>query len=699
MTFFAAFVLISGAWRTDAATVNSRTADGKEIVLKARAVIADKVWNTSTSRDQNYHGKTDTYYYPWKGDDKAFVKEVVFVDLTEAQKKLIADYGIHISCNPSEDIQSAAIDMNFIGERPVTIDWKKAPTLMIDKAQEAEADGYIFSLTLQDPVCQVLDNGDEGITRDEYQAYYDKAKKACQVILKNCQDHGSFGNKDNPDFLNTDLWAIVTAARCGYQPYQDQEYFIKWYENTAAYIRENENLVKDWSATVTAKAALAIEAIGYDPRNVNGVNLLYYVGQRKGSDWYATEYAIHAIKAGQYQVSSFTNEEMDKWAHDRARTLLNVKESSLKNPDNTMSWQPLIYWYDQEGFEDVTKAVDQAIIRLPQVAQRATGAFCTEGFETACATYANNPWNNAQTLIFASIADVNVMDPATGYTKNGNNILDAMFVHVDFETGDIPGLTYDPPQIARAFNAFTRMYERTVLGKDCKHYWDFTDAGGREEQILIERAGSLIDAIPDVDKLSLNDKGTVEKAARAYDALTDAQKAMVSQEHTDKLRKAREIIICLEKKKKADQEAKKQAIIKGSRFKTGGGFYKVLSRTSVSYTGPVSKSVTKITIPATVIYKKKKLAVTAIESKACKGCRKLKKLVIGSKVITIGAKAFYGDKKLKKITIQSPALKKVGANAFKGIYKKAVIKVPKKKKKVYKKLLKGKGQKKTVKIK
>ena len=44
-------------------------------------------------------------------------------------------------------------------------------------------------------------------------------------------------------------------------------------------------------------------------------------------------------------------------------------------------------------------------------------------------------------------------------------------------------------------------------------------------------------------------------------------------------------------------------------------------------------------------------------------------------------------------------LKKVGAKAFKGIYKKAVIKVPKAQKKKYKKLLAKKGQAKTVKIK
>lgn len=49
--------------------------------------------------------------------------------------------------------------------------------------------------------------------------------------------------------------------------------------------------------------------------------------------------------------------------------------------------------------------------------------------------------------------------------------------------------------------------------------------------------------------------------------------------------------------------------------------------------------------------------------------------------------------------VKSKALKKVGKNAFKGINKKAVIKVPAAKVKAYKKLLAKKCQSSTVKIK
>ncbi len=72
---------------------------------------------------------------------------------------------------------------------------------------------------------------------------------------------------------------------------------------------------------------------------------------------------------------------------------------------------------------------------------------------------------------------------------------------------------------------------------------------------------------------------------------------------------------------------------------------------------------------------------------------------MNSKNLTsLGKSVFYKDGNLKSIVIKSSKLKKVGSKAFYGINKKAKIKVPSKKLKAYKKLMKNKGQKKTVKI-
>lgn len=113
------------------------------------------------------------------------------------------------------------------------------------------------------------------------------------------------------------------------------------------------------------------------------------------------------------------------------------------------------------------------------------------------------------------------------------------------------------------------------------------------------------------------------------------------------------------------------------------------------------KKLTSLTIPASITIDGKTYNVTAIEKNACKKYAKLKKVVIGKNVKSVGANAFAGCKALKNVKIQTTLLTKktIGKKAFSGIHKKAVIKVPTKKIKEYQKALYGKGTSKSVKIK
>jgi len=121
--------------------------------------------------------------------------------------------------------------------------------------------------------------------------------------------------------------------------------------------------------------------------------------------------------------------------------------------------------------------------------------------------------------------------------------------------------------------------------------------------------------------------------------------------------------------------------------KTGSTDGKIVGEVQV--TGLKKKSLTTIKIAAKVTLGGVTYKVTSVGSKAFKGNKKIKKAYIGKNVKTIGAKAFFGAKKLKRVVINSKKLKKIGKKAFyrKG-GKKLTFKVPKSKKKAYKKLLK-----------
>ena len=183
---------------------------------------------------------------------------------------------------------------------------------------------------------------------------------------------------------------------------------------------------------------------------------------------------------------------------------------------------------------------------------------------------------------------------------------------------------------------------------------------------------------------------------------------------------------------------------------SGAGIYKVtisdIDEGTVAYVGPESSALSTIKIPATVTVDGVTYKVTAIDDYAFKNNKKLKKITIGSNIITIGKQAFYGCKnlktvtigksvktikdkafykctsltkitipskvtkigkqafygckKLKKITIKTTKLKKskVGSKAFKGTPKNVQVKVPKTKNNLYKEMLIKKGMSKNAKI-
>ncbi len=148
----------------------------------------------------------------------------------------------------------------------------------------------------------------------------------------------------------------------------------------------------------------------------------------------------------------------------------------------------------------------------------------------------------------------------------------------------------------------------------------------------------------------------------------------------------------------------KITVKKNAVYTVGSYKYKITNaktngKGTVALSGVKSKKGKSIKVADTVEIGGKKFLVTSIDNNAYLGCSQATSATIGKNVTKIGSKAFYNCKKLKKITIKSTKLKSVGAKAFKGINKKATIKVPKSKLKAYQRLLKGKGQVASVKIK
>lgn len=130
---------------------------------------------------------------------------------------------------------------------------------------------------------------------------------------------------------------------------------------------------------------------------------------------------------------------------------------------------------------------------------------------------------------------------------------------------------------------------------------------------------------------------------------------------------------------------------KGKKVTVAGNIYKVTKTAEEVAFVKANKKEASLVIPATIKIQGITYKVTSVNAKAVSNNKVLKTVRIGSNVTAIAKKAFVKCPALTTIKIDSKKLTKKTASkaSFKGINKKAVIKVNKKVKASYKKIFAG----------
>lgn len=139
---------------------------------------------------------------------------------------------------------------------------------------------------------------------------------------------------------------------------------------------------------------------------------------------------------------------------------------------------------------------------------------------------------------------------------------------------------------------------------------------------------------------------------------------------------------------KKPSDTKQKTVVIPSQIVVGGVNYRVTGIAAKAF--KKNKKVSKVFIANTV---------RQINASAFEGCSTLKSVTMGTGVMTIAKNAFKNCRKLSKVTIKSSIIQNVGKNAWKGIPKKAVFKVPRAKRSIYKKRFAKAGLAKNVKLK
>lgn len=127
--------------------------------------------------------------------------------------------------------------------------------------------------------------------------------------------------------------------------------------------------------------------------------------------------------------------------------------------------------------------------------------------------------------------------------------------------------------------------------------------------------------------------------------------------------------------------------VKGMKYRITGTGKGAAAAVTLTGTSKRKSSLKSLTVRDTVTIGGKRFRVTAVGKAAFHGCFKLKTLQLGRYVKIVDRNNFRGCRSLKRLTIRFRQLKFIGKNAFRGISKRAVLRIPEGKRSRYRRLL------------
>ena len=221
-------------------------------------------------------------------------------------------------------------------------------------------------------------------------------------------------------------WAVLGLARSGYSVPKD--YFDTYYANVEKYVKSCKGVLHDRKYTEYSRVILALTAIGRDPSNVAGYNLLTPLGDFEKTIWQGLNgpiWALIALDSGNYTIPKnttaktqstrqlFVDEILNRQQKDGGWTLDDTGDS---DPDMTaMVLQALAKYQDQSA---VKAATDKALTFLSK-AQDRNGGFASWGTVNAEST--------AQVIV--ALCELGISLDDSRFVKNGHGLIENLLTY------------------------------------------------------------------------------------------------------------------------------------------------------------------------------------------------------------------------------------------------------------------------------
>ncbi|HZJ76998.1 MAG TPA: prenyltransferase/squalene oxidase repeat-containing protein [Oscillospiraceae bacterium] len=221
-------------------------------------------------------------------------------------------------------------------------------------------------------------------------------------------------------------WAVLGLARSDYAI--PEEYYENYYKNVQSYVKSCDGNLHDKKYTEYSRVILALTAIGKNPADVEGYNLLTPLGDYDRTIWQGLNgpiWALIALDSGNYPMpenpeaktqatrNMYIQKILDLRLLDGGWSLSGGIDSGAEesDPDITgMALQALSKYKDRD---DVKEAIDGALMTMSD-RQNNQGGYSSRNVE--------NIESSVQMIVALGELGIPIENP--GFVKDGKNILD-----------------------------------------------------------------------------------------------------------------------------------------------------------------------------------------------------------------------------------------------------------------------------------
>ncbi len=271
-------------------------------------------------------------------------------------------------------------------------------------------------------------------------------------------------------------WAVIGLARSGYD--MPQEYWDNYYTRVLEYIEKCEGVLHTKKYTEYSRVILALTAIGADPKNAAGYNLLTPLSDFDNTVWQSVNgpvWALIALDSGNYPSDmrqQYVDKIVESQLNDGGWNL-----TSKGNGDSDITGMALTALANYKTQPKVKNAIDKALTFLSET-QLDNGGFMTYGDETL--------ESSAQVLVALSTLGIDINDAR--FVKNGNTVVDAIMAHrnPDGSFSHMKGKKTDLMATEQAFYALVA-YERMKNGKPALYDMDDVDISVKNSKPVMHK--------------------------------------------------------------------------------------------------------------------------------------------------------------------------------------------------------------------